>query len=107
MDNNQLSDEEIKKIANRYLDFFRPIISKISDEKLPKRLNKNELKDFGNSLKWFIQMGQIKSQIDSQTLPIDFKSKQQMQFLDNVIGGILGISTENPTKIMIESLLLE
>ena len=102
MDNNQFSEEEIKKIGKQYLDFFRPIVSKISGEKLPKKLNKNELNDLGNFLNWLTKMGQIKSQIDSQTLPRDFKTKQQMQLMDNVFANLLGVDTENPAKLMIE-----
>jgi len=47
-------------------------------------------------------MGHIKSKIDSQTLPIDFKTKQQIQLMDNVFANLLGIDTKNPLKLMIE-----
>ena len=73
----EISEKEVKEIANGILDALRPIVSKISDEKIPKRFKKKDLKDFGNSIKWLSEIGQMKSEIDAQTLPVDFKTKKQ------------------------------
>lgn len=98
----EISEKEVKEIANGILDVLRPIVSKISDEKIPKRFKKKDLKDFGNSIKWLSEIGQMKSEIDAQTLPVDFKTKKQFQIMDTLLRGFFGTDIENPSKLMVD-----
>ena len=98
----EITEKEIKDMANGVLDALRPIVSKISDEKIPKRFKKKDLKDFGDSVKWLSQIGNIQSELDSQTLPKDFKTKKQFQIMDTLLGGLLGTDVENPSQLMLD-----
>lgn len=104
MENNPLSEDDVKELVNGILNELGPIASKIDGQKLPKRLKKKDLKNFGKYVNYLIQAGNAKSRLDSQTLPKDFKTKQQMLSLETVFTNLLGIQGDNPTKVLADEL---
>lgn len=102
MENNPLSEDEVKEFVNGLLNLFGPIVTKIDGQKLPKRLKKKDLKNIRECFNYLIQAGNAKSKLDSQTLPKDFKTKQQMLFVETIFANLFGIPGDNPTKVFVD-----
>ncbi len=99
---SRILDKDVEEIGDKLLEYLGPIMSKISGEKIPKRLNKKDRDDLKNTLDFFSIQGEKKTALDNSVLPKNFKINQQIQFMDNLFANMLGIQDSNPTKLMIE-----
>ncbi len=105
--NKDLTDEEIAEISQKILDGIRPIAAKLSGEKLPKRLKKKDQKKFVDIIRYFENIGKRSNLLNYTTLPQDFKSKQQVELVDEFLGDLFGLKTENPIQEMVEHMNLK
>lgn len=99
-----LTDEEISKLSVNILNALRPIVEKISEESIPKRINKKEQQEIGNILRYFQNMGNISTELNSATLPKDFKTKQQFLLADKFLSDMFGLQSQNPVEEIIDNL---
>lgn len=99
-----LTDEEISKLSVDILNALRPIAEKISEESIPKRINKKGQQEMANILRYFQNMGNISTELNSATLPKDFKTKQQFLLADKFLSDMFGLQSQNPVEEIIDNL---
>lgn len=94
----ELSEEEIRQISEKILNGLRTVAEKLTDEKLPKRLPKQDLQSVGDILKYFQTLGKQQSLLSNATLPKDFKNQQQVLLADKFLNDLFGLKTNNPVE---------
>lgn len=91
-------DEDVIEFEKAILETLRPMAAKLSGEKMPKKFTKKQRKEIKEAMNLFGNFGNILNQLENQTLPRDFKSKQQINYYDKMFGLLFGTQDNDPIK---------
>lgn len=100
-DQNDLSKEELEKIATDLLKGFASILPKMTGKEINIKITDKDKENTKNILQYFMNISKEKTQLDNLTLPKANKLKQEFQFAEKIFSDIMGV--ENPISQIISS----